>query len=117
MMAIIKSRAPSVPVMAACQALGLNRSTWYLRHQPPVTKPVTQRLQRPQPRALCVTERQTVVELMNSERFRDQPPTEIYHTLVDEGHYVCSVSTMHRLLRSTQCKRPNCPALFRRAHG
>lgn len=103
MMAIVKSRAPSVPVKAACQALGLNRSTWYLRHQPAETKPVTQPLQRPQPRALSVTERQTVVELMNSERFRDQPPTEIYHTLLDEGHYVCSVSTMHRLLRSSQC--------------
>lgn len=44
-----------------------------------------------------------VVEVMNSDRFRDQPPAEVYHTLLDEGQYLCSVSTMHRILRGSQC--------------
>ena len=104
MMTLVESRDPSVPVMAACKALGLNRSTWYLRHQPPLAKPERLRTsRRAHPRALTDTERQTVVDLLNSERFRDQPPVEIYHTLLDEGRYVCSISTMHRLLRAAQC--------------
>jgi putative transposase len=38
------------------------------------------------------------VELLNSERFVDLAPREVYATLLDEGHYLCSVSTMYRLL-------------------
>ena len=30
--------------------------------------------------------------------FVDQAPLEIYNTLLDEGHYLCSVRTMYRIL-------------------
>jgi putative transposase len=36
--------------------------------------------------------------LLNSERFQDQPPREIYATLLDEGQYHCSWRTMYRIL-------------------
>lgn len=42
------------------------------------------------------------MDILNSDRFRDQPPTEVYHTLLQEGSYLCSISTMHRLLRAAQ---------------
>jgi putative transposase len=39
-----------------------------------------------------------VVEVLNSERFVDLAPREVYATLLDEGRYLCSVSTMYRIL-------------------
>ena len=37
--------------------------------------------------------------LLDSERFIDQPPREVYASLLDEGCYVCSPRTMYRLLK------------------
>jgi putative transposase len=39
-----------------------------------------------------------VLELLDSERFIDQPPREVYATLLDEGTFVCSSRTMYRVL-------------------
>lgn len=36
---------------------------------------------------------------MNEERFAVQPPHEIHRTVLDEGCSLCSLSTMHRILR------------------
>ena len=36
--------------------------------------------------------------MLNSERFQDQAPREVYATLIDEGQYLCSVRTMYRIL-------------------
>ena len=38
--------------------------------------------------------------MLNSERFCDQAPAQIWATLLDEGRYLASVSTMYRILRS-----------------
>jgi putative transposase len=55
--------------------------------------------QRPAPpRALGPAERQTVLAQLNSERFVDQAPAQVYATLLDEGQYLCSVRTMYRIL-------------------
>jgi putative transposase len=55
-------------------------------------------------RALSEEERQSVRDLLNGERFVDQAPAAIFTTLLDEGEYVCSVSTMYRILRAAgQC--------------
>ena len=45
------------------------------------------------PRALAPKELQPVHETLNSDRFVDQAPTEVYATLLDEGQYLCSVRT------------------------
>ena len=37
--------------------------------------------------------------MLDSERFIDQPPREVYASLLSEEKYLCSVSTMYRLLR------------------
>jgi putative transposase len=44
------------------------------------------------------SEKAAVRDLLNSERFQDQPPREIYATLLDEGQYHCSWRTMYRIL-------------------
>lgn len=51
------------------------------------------------PRALNAQERAQVREVLNSARFADCAPREGYATLLDEGTYLCSWSTMYRLLR------------------
>jgi putative transposase len=40
-----------------------------------------------------------VLELLDSERFIDQPPREVYATLLEEGRFLCSIRTMYRILR------------------
>jgi putative transposase len=40
-----------------------------------------------------------VLAVLHSERFADVAPEEVYATLLDEGVYLCSASTMYRLLR------------------
>jgi transposase InsO family protein len=40
-----------------------------------------------------------VLEVLHAERFWDTAPASVYATLLDEGSYLCSTSTMYRLLR------------------
>jgi putative transposase len=49
-------------------------------------------------RALSSQEEQTVVDALHSDRFVDKTPTEVCMSLLDEGEYLCSVSTMYRIL-------------------
>jgi putative transposase len=50
-------------------------------------------------RALGEEERRTLLDALHSERFADRSPAEIYATLLDEGVYLGSIRTMHRLLK------------------
>jgi putative transposase len=38
--------------------------------------------------------------VLDSERFCDKAPAQVWATLLDEGIYLCSISTMYRLLRA-----------------
>jgi putative transposase len=83
---------------AACEALGVPRATFYRRNR---TQPGRSNGSRPTPPlALIPEERQIVVDILHSERFQDQAPYEVYATLLDEGHYHCSIRTMYRILAS-----------------
>ncbi len=51
---------------------------------------------RPAPaNRLSLAERTRVLD---SEEFVDQPPLQVYATLLERGQYLCSVSTMYRIL-------------------
>jgi putative transposase len=81
----------------ACRAVGCARAGHYRRRRPPVHGPP-----EPRPRshrALQPTEVVEILETLNSERFCDQAPAQIWATLLDEGTYLASISTMYRLLR------------------
>ena len=89
MIAAIETLAQSIPVSQACAALGFPRSHLYRSRQP---QPVGEKAPRPSPaRALSPIERATVRDLLESERFVDRSPYEVYATLLDEGEYVCSI--------------------------
>jgi hypothetical protein len=47
---------------------------------------------------LTDAERRQVLEVLTSDRFVDLTPLQIYAQLLDEGVYLCSVSTMYRVL-------------------
>jgi putative transposase len=87
---------PSVPVVRACNSLGVSRATLYRRTQPP--RPPAVRSRAPHPRRLTGEERARVLEVLHSERFVDQPPPEVFATLLSEGSYFASIRTMYRLL-------------------
>ena len=81
----------------ACQALGLSRATAYRRLRP---RPPKESVRRPRSRRrMSDAEGAEVLAVLDSERFSDQPPREVYATLLSEGTYLCSVSTMYRVLR------------------
>jgi putative transposase len=55
---------------------------------------------RPRPaHALSEAERARIVALANAPRFADMPPARIVPALVDEGVYVASEASFHRVLR------------------
>jgi putative transposase len=92
--------SPEIGVLPACEALGVARSTFY-RHCARENQPQTTALEpQPQPRALTLGERNNALDLLTSERFRDCAPRQVYATLLDEGQYFCSISTLYRILRA-----------------
>lgn len=76
-------------------------STTYYRHIKPatVTKEEPAQACRVPGRGLTPQEQERVVSALNSERFVDMAPPQVYSTLLDEGVFHCSISTMYRLLR------------------
>jgi putative transposase len=93
-MAAVNELAPTVGIHAACDALGVVRSSFYRQQHPaPVPEP------RPAPpRALSAAERETVLAHLHEERFQDRSPAAVQATLLDEGVYRCSTRTMYRIL-------------------
>jgi putative transposase len=43
-------------------------------------------------------DRQEILDVMNSDRYLDKTPYEIYASQLDEGNYLCSKRTMYRIL-------------------
>src|SRR5690606_32322476 len=89
--------APVVGVVAACAALAVSRATFY-RHQAPARPPTF----RPTPpRALPPERRRDVLAMLNSERFADKAPRQVWADLLDEEKLLCSVRTMYRILAAS----------------
>jgi putative transposase len=97
-MAVVKEHKSMESVESICAGLGVARASYY-RSQRPSQKPVLERIH---PRALPADEQQDVLGVLNSERFCDQAPGEVYATLLDEGRYLCSERTMYRILAAHQ---------------
>jgi putative transposase len=94
----VNDLSPDVGKKPACEALELPRATYY-RNMDKQNKPPGEINARPAPpMALRIEERQTVIDVLHSERFQDKTPYETYATLLDEGEYHCSIRTMYRIL-------------------
>jgi transposase InsO family protein len=56
---------------------------------------------RPRPaHALCAQERERIVQIANEPRFAELPPARIVPMLADEGVYIASESSFHRVLKA-----------------
>jgi putative transposase len=90
----VNELAAKVGIKRACKALGVARSSLYRARQPHRATP-----QRPVPvHALSLEEKAQVRETLNSERFMDKAPRQVYAALLDEGRYLCHWRTMYRIL-------------------
>jgi putative transposase len=94
--------APTTGTSPACRALCVSRAGFYRRNAP---KPEQTRAPKPRKRperALSLEERQAVLAALHGPRFVDRAPAEVWATLLDEGHYLCSIRTMYRILAQNQ---------------
>jgi putative transposase len=92
----------------ACEAVGVPRATFYrvrgkgsavtAEVRAEASEGARSQVRAASIRALSEDERQEVIRRLNSERFVDQAPREVYASLLDEGEYLCSVRTMYRVL-------------------
>ncbi len=92
--------AGQVTTRAAAVLTGLVRST-ATRRRNTATAPTPAVSVRPAGgpvNKLTALERRRVLEVLTSDRFVDLAPLQIYAQLLDEGSYLCSVSTMYRVL-------------------
>ena len=105
----VEQLAKNVGVASACQALDVPRSGLYRSRQPVVAASQPSPEPTVSPRALSQAEKAEVRQILNSERFQDQAPREVYATLIDEGQYLCSWRTMYRILDENDeiCERRN----------
>lgn len=103
---LVDELAEYTSVKAACALLGRPRGSHYRAKAPrPAREPAT----RPVPsNALTEAERARVLAVLTCDRFADKSVAQAWATLLDEGVYLCSMSTMHRILRA------NCAAGERR---
>lgn len=83
----------------ACAALGVSRATYYRRHRRSPAPARPRRERRRYARALTSEEEIRVLDVLHTPEFADMAPAEIYAVLLDRGVYLCSESTMYRLLR------------------
>ena len=96
-MVLVEARDAVMPVVAACQALGLSRASLY-RARTPSRRLPSSHVRLPSPRRLDDTERQCLLDTLHLPEFVDQPPTEVYASLLERGIYLASIRTMYRVL-------------------
>ncbi len=103
--------AKTIGLQAACAALALPRSSLYRAR-----KPLPEKKNREKSlRALSKAEEEEIRNELNSERFQNLAPREVFATLMDEGRYLCSWRSMYRILnknkevreRRNQLRHPN----------
>jgi putative transposase len=84
----------------ACDVMAAPRASLYRRARR-LAGPVLVRIAPPQPtppRALDDAERTAVLARLHEPRFVDMAPAQVHAALLDEGTYLCSPRTMHRIL-------------------
>ena len=101
-MTAVSELTSQLGVAAACQSLAVPRSSFYRSRQVPSPKADHPSPPARSPRALSEEEQSVVRETLNSPRFVDQAPREVYATLLDEERYLCSWRTMYRILEQNQ---------------
>lgn len=103
-MPIVEEESPRHGVAPCCRTLEVARASfyrWRYRRAHPAAV-----FRRPTPsRAYSRGERQEVLSVVNSERFRDSSVPEVLYTCLEEGQYLASRSTIYRFLKQEGATR------------
>ena len=106
---LVPELAAATSLVIACGLLGRSRASHYRAVKEierraglpfgPQPRPVLPPRPTP-PNALSTAERERVLGVLTEPRFADKAVAQTWATLLDEGTYLCSMSTMHRILRA-----------------
>jgi transposase InsO family protein len=94
--------AAQIGLKRACEVLAVARASFYRRRRHRAGPRALGRPRRAASQGLSVEERRRVLEILNSQRFLDAAPAQIYAKLLDEGLYLCCERTMYRILYDAQ---------------
>lgn len=83
-------------VVVACCALAVVRATYYRWLRPSARKPAAPRPHNH--RRYSDTERAGMLAVLNSDRFMDKAPEQVFATLAEEDEYLASSRTLYRVL-------------------
>jgi putative transposase len=89
----------AIGTVGACRVLGKSRSTLHRHRNPKPAVPASERKEFHHPAELAPEEKERALKELDSPRFADKSVAQAYTVLLDEGCYLCSQATMHRLLR------------------
>ena len=90
---------PLTSVKRACELPGKSRATLHRqRHPVPAAGTAPPGPRAPHPAALTAAEQAALLALLDSERFADKSPAQVYAILLDDGIYLASIRTMYRVM-------------------
>ncbi len=93
----------------ACQYVGISKSTDYRSQR--AQKVHTRNPQNA--RRWPSTKRAEILDGLNSERFMDLPPRQIWARLLEEGRDWCHRRTMYRIVQDNRLEKPKNPSILR----
>ena len=91
--------AEQTSTRAACALLGKPRGSHYRDRKPVLVTALLPAARASPPNTLSPGEQDAIIAVLTSPRFCDKSVAQTWATLLVEGTYLGSMSTMHRLLR------------------
>ena len=107
-------RESRLPRTRACAALGVVRATGY-RHDRP--RAACSNVRAVSHRRLSAAQREQILCTMHSDRFCDQTPMHVFHTLLGESRYLGSIRTFQRVLKDAHEARERRPIRPSQSHA
>jgi transposase InsO family protein len=98
--AFVELRSAGVTTKAACALIGRARASHYRHLLGPVHGPKQRRLVPDNGQALTPAQQAAVLALINTEQYADLSIGQVWTRELDEGRYLCSMSTMYRIARA-----------------
>lgn len=88
-------------MVAACRLMGVSRPNWYRHRAPQAFKaaPIPQK-ERVQPATLTDQERARIEAFLIDEEYADLSVSQVFYRALDQGVYVASESSWHRVARA-----------------
>ena len=90
---------PLTSVKRACELPGKSRATLHRQRNPvPAAGKAPPGPRAPHPAALTAAGQAALLAMLDSERFADKSPAQVYAILLDDGIYLASIRTMYRVM-------------------